>query len=103
MKPRPGVATAAVIAAAMLVIAAITVGYVVYSSSGTPTVSTSTSTSTSTTATTVLTSTNVGSAQGLELRMSINASSIREGGAIEVNLSEFNTLDHNNNVSKADS
>ena len=102
MKPRRGIATAAVVAVVILVIAVATIGYVVYSSS-TSTVSTSTSTSTSSTTTTsVSTSTQADSEHGLKLRVSINASSIYQGGTVMVNLSEFNTLGHDNNVSKGD-
>ena len=66
----------------------------------TSTVATSTST-TSTSSTSHQTTTSVGSKDGLQLILSIDTNSAFEGGSILVNVSEFNTLDVSNNVTRS--
>lgn len=46
-------------------------------------------------------STATGSANGLQLRLSLNATSLAEGGALGISVSEFNTQTTANNVTKA--
>ena len=62
---------------------------------------TTTSASTTSVSSTSTSSTSTGESSGLQLRLSLNATSVKPGGAIEITASEYNTLSTQVNITKA--